>query len=77
MAQGDTYTAREAFTFTYKGPRRKCTVRAKAGDRFWQTSTESERKAFGWVRLARKGKGSIGTGYVFSTDAVERLFDRA
>lgn len=76
MAQGTTFVAKEGFDFTFKWPKRKVKVHVSVGDRFWQTSTESELKAFGWIKLAREGKGCIGAGYTFTAEDIARFFTK-
>lgn len=59
--------------FSFKGTAGR-TVVARTGQVFWVTSSTTLQAAEQGVRVARKGKGSMGNGYLFKPADIERFF---
>lgn len=71
MNQGDEIIANQDFSFKVAGARgRPVTVRK--GDIFWITSPSYENKES--VKIERKGKGHINTGYCFDIETINTYF---
>lgn len=75
MRQLTKLQARADFRFKQAGDKGRA-VTALAGSRWWITSSSTAQESTGLVSIAREGRGSIGTGYPFTVEQIEQLFDK-
>ena len=73
MRQGTIIKAKTTFSFKVNGKGR--TITFKEGQEFWTTTTQIFFNQNGGVMVERKNKGSISTGYFFTSQQIDELFE--
>lgn len=68
---------RAKVNFQYRLGRKGRWCQAKAGHLYWVTNTEASQNSTGQILIDRIDRGHIGTGYPFTLETINELFDIA
>lgn len=74
MKQCSILVAKNTFGFKSEGKGR--VIKVEAGEKLEVTTSEVSNLSTQTVRLARKGKGILGQGWLFSFEQVNELFTK-